>query len=234
VDMTLACLQKYGVTIDNINGEHREYIIKGNQKYKSQQSVVEGDWSQAAFWLVGGALGKQINCRGVNFHSLQGDKSIVDTMQRMGAKVTTAVTSATASYGLTNGMVIDGANCPDIVPVLTVLAAVSSGQTKIINIGRLRIKECDRLQAISTELNKLGAEIVEGPTELVIKGKPEGLLGGAQVNAWNDHRIAMSLAIAASVCKNPIILEGSDSVKKSYLDFWKDYVALGGRIEVLE
>lgn len=234
VDMTLACLQKYGVSIDNVKGEHREYIIKGNQKYKSQQTVVEGDWSQAAFWLVGGALGKQINCRGVNFQSLQGDMFIVDIMQRMGAKVTTTATSATAVCGLTNGTVIDGTNCPDIIPILTVLAAVSGGQTKIINVGRLRIKECDRLQAISTELNKLGAEIVEGPTELVIKGKPEGLPGGVQVNAWNDHRIAMSLAIAAGVCKNPIVLEGADRVKKSYPDFWKDYVALGGRIEVLE
>jgi len=234
VDMTLACLEKYGVHIDNVKGEHREYIIKGRQKYRIQQSVVEGDWSQAAFWLVGGSLGEKIKCTGVNLQSLQGDRTIVEIMQRMGAKVTTAATSATAVCGLTRGRIIDASNCPDIIPVLAVLAAVSRGQTRIVNAGRLRIKECDRLKAISTELNKLGAEIVEGPAELVINGKPEGLAGGAQVDAWNDHRIAMSMAIAAGVCRNPIVLAGGDSVKKSYPDFWKDYAAVGGRFEVLE
>ena len=233
VDMTLSCLKKYGIVINNVDGAHRQYIIKGKQKYLAKHSLVEADWSQAAFWLVGGSIGEAINCTGVDFNSLQGDMAVVDIMQRMGAKITKASTEVKALHGVTKNTIIDASNCPDIIPILTVLASVSEGTTEIINAGRLRIKECDRLAAISTELNKMGADIEEKPEGLVIKGKPEGLEGGALVDAWNDHRIAMSIAVAASVCKEAVVLEGADSVQKSYPEFWKDFVSVGGRIEAI-
>ena len=113
------------------------------------------------------------------------------------------------------------------------LAAVSEGTTKIINAGRLRIKECDRLAAMTSELNKMGAAITEELEGLTITGKPEGLRGGVEADAWNDHRIAMSLAIAAQCCAEPITLTGAGSVSKSYPDFWQDYQSVGGKIEVL-
>lgn len=234
VDMTLSCLKKYGIVIDNVNGAHREYRIKGGQAYVAQESCVEADWSQAAFWLVGGSLGEEINCTGVDFNSLQGDMAVVEIMERMGAKLVKTSSTVTASHGITQKTVIDATNCPDIIPILTALAATSEGTTEIINAGRLRLKECDRLAAISTELNKMGANIEELPEGLVIHGKPEGLEGGAEVEAWNDHRIAMSIAIAASVCRKAVILEGTESVQKSYPNFWKDYVAVGGRIEEIK
>ena len=233
VDMTIACLAKYGVKIINENGAHRRYLVPGAQRYKSCLSRVEGDWSQAAFWAVGGSLGSEIRCTGVDFASLQGDKAVVGIMKRMGATVSGAQDQVVVRASATEGTLIDASNCPDIIPILTVLASVSWGTTRIVNAGRLRLKECDRLSAITNELNKLGALIMEGRDNLTIIGKPEGLRGGAEVDAWNDHRIAMSLAIAAQRCKEPVSLMGADSVSKSYPLFWQDYQALGGKIEVL-
>ncbi|MBQ7883150.1 MAG: 3-phosphoshikimate 1-carboxyvinyltransferase [Phascolarctobacterium sp.] len=233
VDMTLSCLAKYGIEIMNENDAHRRYLVKGGQKYQAMDSNVEGDWSQAAFWTVGGSLGEAVTCSGVDFTSLQGDKAVVPIMEGMAADISVQGTDVVTISKTTKATVIDGANCPDIIPVLTVLAAVSEGTTEIINAGRLRIKECDRLAAITQELNKLGADITELPEGLIVKGKPEGLRGGAEVDAWNDHRIAMSLAIAAQKCAEPFVLTGANSVQKSYPEFWQDYKLVGGKIEVL-
>ena len=231
VDMTINCLAKFGIKVENEGGLHRRYLVPGKQRYQAQDSQVEGDWSQAAFWTVGGSLGKGITCQGVNVKSLQGDQAVVDIMERMGAAISQTENSVTVNGGATKATLIDAANCPDIIPVLTVLAAVSEGTTKIINAGRLRIKECDRVAAMTRELNKMGAAITEEPEGLTIVGKPEGLKGGVQVDAWNDHRIAMSLAIAAQKCAEPIILTGAESVAKSYPTFWEDYKSVGGLVE---
>lgn len=231
VNLTLSCLAKYGIKIE-IEG-HRLYKIPGRQKYQPQNSNVEGDWSQAAFWLVAGALGRQVSSTGLTADSLQGDRAVLNIMQRMGAKLTQEQEVVTAEQSTTAGCVIDAADCPDIIPVLTVLAAVSAGTTKITNAARLRIKECDRLAAMTSELNKLGAKITELPDGLIIEGCEQGLRGGAQVDAWNDHRIAMSLAVAAAACNEPFTLTGAASVAKSYPEFWQDYLRAGGKVEVL-
>ena len=231
VDMTINCLAKFGIQIENEGGMHRRYLVKGKQHYQAQDSQVEGDWSQAAFWTVGCSLGTSITCEGVNVNSLQGDQAVVGIMERMGAAIKQDANSITVNGGATKATMIDAANCPDIIPVLTVLAAVSEGTTKIINAGRLRIKECDRLAAMTSELNKMGAAITEESEGLTIIGKPEGLKGGVTVDAWNDHRIAMSLAIAAQKCREPIILTGAESVAKSYPTFWEDYKSVGGLVE---
>lgn len=231
VNLTLSCLAKYGIKIENEG--HRLYKILGRQKYQPQNSNVEGDWSQAAFWLVAGALGKQVSSTGLTADSLQGDRAVLNIMQRMGAKLTQKQDAVTAEQSTTAGCVIDAADCPDIIPVLTVLAAVSAGMTKIINAARLRIKECDRLAAMTSELNKLGAKITELPDGLIIEGCAQGLRGGAQVDAWNDHRIAMSLAVAVAACNEPFTLTGAASVAKSYPEFWQDYLQAGGKMEVL-
>ena len=232
VDMTLSCLRKYGIKIENVDGDHRRYIVPGGQQYQGREGAVEGDWSQAAFWLVAGCLGADITCKGLAYDSLQGDMVVMELLQSMGAVLEQMPQGLkTLSHG-TEGITIDASNCPDIIPIMTVLAAVSRGTTEIIKAGRLRFKECDRLQAISTELRKLGADIEEKPEGLLVKGKPEGLKGGVEVDAWNDHRIAMSLAVASCACQEPVLLRGAESVQKSYPGFWQDFTDLGGKIEV--
>ena len=124
---------------------------------------------------------------------------------------------------------IDVSQCPDIAPVLTVLAALSEGETRIINAERLRIKESDRITSMRTELNKLGAEIREEGDTLIINGVEE-LEGGVTVDSWNDHRVAMALAIASIKCKNPILITDAGAVRKSYPNFWNDFVSMGGKV----
>ena len=125
--------------------------------------------------------------------------------------------------------IIDGSQCPDIIPVLSVVAALAKGKTKIINASRLRIKECDRLKAVQTELTKLGAKITETDDGLIIEGIDE-FEGGVTVWSWKDHRIAMSLAIAATRCKQPIVIKDYECIAKSYPRFFDDFKMLGGAV----
>ena len=116
------------------------------------------------------------------------------------------------------------------MPIISVRAALKDGvTTNITHAARLRIKESDRLSSTATELNRIGADIEELPEGLIIRGK-KALKGGASVDSWNDHRIAMALAVAATACKEPIELTGYEAVRKSYPSFWQDYKALGGDV----
>lgn len=226
LDLTMDMLERFSIEVDNRG--YKEFVIKGKQQYKRQDTDIEGDYSQVAFWLVGGLLGGEINCLNMNTNSLQGDREILDILKRMGGNIVLNDNSIKASLSETRGTVIDGSQCPDIIPVLAVLAAVSEGETRIINAERLRIKESDRLKAISMELNKLGAKVEETADGLRIKGCKN--LRGGTVSSWNDHRIAMALAVAACRCTEPVTIQGSEAVNKSYPHFWKDYRKLGGRI----
>lgn len=123
---------------------------------------------------------------------------------------------------------MDAAQCPDLVPILAVLASVAEGTTRIVNAGRVRIKESDRLAAMARELNKLGARVTEEREGLTIEGVPR--LKGGVVEGWNDHRVVMSLAVAAIACDGPVTIEGDGAVKKSYPHFFEDYRSLGGAV----
>lgn len=227
VDMTLDALDKFSIKIENNN--YREFIIKGNQKYKSRNYKVEGDFSQAAFLLTLGILGEGTECIGLNAQSLQGDKVILEILKNMGAQIIEEEGAIKAVPSKTHGTVIDASQCPDLVPVLAALASVSEGTTEIINAARLRIKESDRLAAISCELNKIGADVEEKEDGLIIRGKDK-LIGGS-VYSWNDHRIAMALAAISSKCNEPLIIKDSSCVKKSYPEFWQHFRELGGNID---
>lgn len=226
VDLTIDALKTFFVDVENVN--YREFIIKGNQKYRASEYRVEGDFSQAAFWLVAGALGADVVCDGMNMNSLQGDKAVLEIIKNMGGEISVEGNKIKALPSKTKGSVIDAAECPDLVPVLTVLAALSKGTTQIINAARLRFKESDRLSAITSELNKIGADIEEKEDGLIIRGK-EFLIGG-NVDSWNDHRIAMALAVASIRCKEPVIIKDSSCIKKSYPNFWEHFRELGGNL----
>ena len=235
VDLTLEILKLAGIEI--VNNDYKSFDIRGNQIYKPFDYTVEGDYSQVAFWIVAGIISankdNEVKCLHVNKNSLQGDREIIEIVKRMGANIEIFDDYVLVKPSKTKGTIIDISQCPDIGPILTVLGALSEGETRIINGERLRIKESDRITSIKTELNKLGANVVEEGDSLIIQGV-EGFAGGVTVNAWNDHRIAMSLAIASTRCEKEIILEEAESVRKSYPHFWDDFVKLGGEIEVIE
>lgn len=228
IDLTLKAMSDFGVEI--INNNYREFIIKGNQKYNARNYRVEGDYSQAAFFLCADSLGNDVLCKDLDLNSLQGDKEVIDILERMNVVFNT---NNIGVKGIANGeltsTVIDGSQCPDIIPVLTAVASLTNGTTEIINAGRLRIKECDRLAAVTSELNKLGAKIIEKEDGLVITGV-EKLQGGVEVWSHKDHRIAMTLAIASTRCEEPIVIKDYECVAKSYPNFFEDFKALGGNI----
>ena len=214
INMTLEVLSKYGIEID-ASDDLRHFYIKGNQNYKACDYIVEGDYSQAAFYYVANALGNNIEIGGLSEDSSQGDKAILDVIKIMKIQK--------------GERTIDVSQIPDLVPIMTVLATQTEGTTHIVGAARLRIKESDRLSAITCELTKLGARIDEYEDSITIYGKTQ--LHGGIVDSHNDHRISMSLAIAATVADNEVIICGADSVKKSYADFWDKYCSLGGEIE---
>ena len=228
IDLTLKAMSDFGVEI--INNNYREFIIKGNQKYKARNYRVEGDYSQAAFFLCADSLGNDVLCKDLDLNSLQGDKEVIDILERMNVVFNA---NDIGVKGTTNGelasTVIDGSQCPDIIPVLTSVAALTKGTTEIINAGRLRIKECDRLAAVTSELNKLGAKIIEKEDGLVVTGV-EKLQGGVEVWSHKDHRIAMTLAIASTRCEEPIVIKDYECIAKSYPNFFEDFKALGGNV----
>ncbi|WP_346962467.1 3-phosphoshikimate 1-carboxyvinyltransferase [Clostridium sp.] len=227
IDLTLEVLKDFGIEIENNN--YKEFNIRGAQKYYSRNYYIEGDYSQGAFFLVAGALGSSIVCSGLNKNSLQGDKAILDILEAMGCSIEESEEGIKVKPSKTKGLEIDASNCPDLVPILTVLASLSEGETRIINAKRLRIKECDRLHAITTELNKLGANIIELEDSLIISGVSE--LKGGEVNSHNDHRIVMALAIAATRATGDVIISNPSAIEKSYPNFFKDYFKLGGECD---
>ncbi|MBO5955840.1 MAG: 3-phosphoshikimate 1-carboxyvinyltransferase, partial [Clostridia bacterium] len=230
IDITLDVMKSFGVYVKNDN--YSSFTIQGNQKYTLQSYTVEGDFSQAAFWLVAGALGCDVTCSGLDEKSLQSDKKIIEIIESTGATVERISKNSLKARHSANmkGITIDADDIPDLVPILAVLLCFCKVKSRIENAGRLRIKESDRLAAITAELKKMGADIFEGADYLEIEGKQ--VLNGAEVSSWNDHRSSMAPALAACRCEGEVTIDGAKkSVKKSYPNFFEDYKALGGEIE---
>lgn len=230
IDLTLDILKKFNIKI--INNNYEEFIVCGNQKYSPCDYTIEGDFSQAAFFLVMGALGNDIKLGCMNLDSLQGDKKIIDDIKDLGGEIIVEDNTIKAVAKQLSGNIIDFSNSPDLGPVLSVLASVCSGNTKFINAARLRIKECDRITCIKEELLKLGAIVSESIEEMYFSGV-DTLDGSLELYTHNDHRIAMALAVASTICSSPLLINGAECVKKSYPHFWNDFRKLGGDFDEL-
>ena len=227
IDLTLQVLKLYGIEI--VNHEYKQFIVRGRQEYKARDYRVESDFSQAAFYLVAGALGNDVTLLDLNLDSLQGDKATIDFLKQINCEIVENDEGIkVVSHGL-KATIVDASQCPDVIPVVSLALAVASGHSEVINAGRLRIKECDRLQATVEELNKLKAHAVEHESSMELDGV-ETLTGG-NVSSHDDHRMAMMLAIASTVCKEPVIIDNKECVKKSYPSFWEDFEMLGGKID---
>lgn len=210
--MTLQVLQMAGITVAQPDSTH--FAIAGAQPYRPIHAAVEGDYSQAAFYLAANGMGSQIQLTGLSADCVQADRIILQYAQRLRAPGTVE---------------LDVRQCPDLVPALAVQAALRAGQTtRIVNAARLRMKESDRLQAVSQSLNALGARVQELPDALQITGVAQ--LQGGTAESFHDHRIAMMLAVAATCAAEPVVVQGAECVQKSYPNFWEDYEALGGVI----
>ena len=228
IAMTLRAQAAFGIHHDK-QGDSYE-IVGGVQCMSPGTLLAEGDWSNGAFWLCAGALpGGAVTCRGLLLDSPQGDRRVLDYLNAMGARLRWTGTSVTSEEGDRRETVIDAAAIPDLIPPLAAVAAVGEGVTRIINAGRLRMKESDRLRTVAETLNALGANVIEEPEGLLIHGV--SILRGGAVDSWGDHRIAMMAAIASAACREPVTVENARAVFKSYPGFWEDLEALGKTIK---
>lgn len=225
IDLTLQMLEMYGIKIEY---KDQKFYIKGNQSYKACDYTIEGDYSQAAFYLIAGALDNNILIKGLNMNSLQGDKEAIDILKRMGCELVQVEDGYKVECKQFIATDIDASQCPDIIPVIALACANAKGISRIYNAKRLRIKECDRLSATVEVLRSLGVDALEKDDEMIITG---GTLIGGNVSSYNDHRMAMMEAIASTVSKDRIIIDNKECVKKSYPSFWEHFIKLGGKID---
>ncbi len=202
VTMTLAVLRGAGLEIQEVeNG----YNIPGGQVYRAQpQLQAEADWSGAAFWYVANAIGNHIDVQGMNEASAQPDRRIVNAL---------------------NARQLEMSEFPDSFPILTVLAAARAGETLFTGIERLRLKESDRVAAMADVLTRLGVETEVTASYFRVKGTDKPFQGGA-FTAFDDHRIAMSIAIAATRATAPLELDNPACATKSYPTFFTDFARL--------
>ncbi len=223
IDMTEAVLRQCGVAFDRSG---MNWTLDGGQVYRLPQSVqAEGDYSSATFFLCMGAFSEEgILVKGLDPASAQGDKAVLEVLERFGAGVSRTDEGILVRKGVLKGTEIDASQIPDAVPALSVVGALSEGKTRIVHAARLRLKESDRIRSTSAMLRSLGAETEEYADGLTVFG--QNRLSGGIVDSFGDHRIAMAAAVAACLCRDAVTITQPDCVAKSYPQFWTDLGSL--------
>ena len=231
VELTLEMLRNFGIRIEKIH--QTKYHIPENQTYQAQTLPVEGDYSQAAFFSVLATLQGKLTLTNLKQDSHQGDKSILDLLKKAGAKLMIQKDSIQIEHHELHAQTIDLADCPDLGPILCVLASFCPGTTHFIHAGRLRIKESDRVQAMETELKKWGVAIQTTEDTITIHGKREYDCQNVVIDGHNDHRIVMAMTIFGLCAQTACIIEGAQAITKSYPTFFEDIEKIHGKVEIL-
>ena len=233
VELTLDVLARFGIAArwrDSLS-----LSVPGGQRYRPvPRFAVEGDYSQAAFFAALGALAGRVECTGLRPGSAQGDRAIFEFLARMGTPAARAASALVCRRAPLRPGVFDLADCPDLGPILTVLCCFCDGVSRIEHVGRLRYKESDRIAAMQAELSKLGLTLRCEGDALVIPGIGERACRAPAepLSGWNDHRVVMALAVAASRTDGPVTIEGAEAVEKSYPRFFEDLQSAGVRVEL--
>jgi 3-phosphoshikimate 1-carboxyvinyltransferase len=217
-ELTIDVMRRFGV---EVSADARVFRVRGGQRYRPSEYTVEADYSQAAYFLGAAALGLDVKCAGLSDRSRQGDAAIIDILEKMGATVIRKDGLVSVHAGRLSPVTVDARENPDLIPPVAALCCCCEGTSRIVNAGRLRLKESDRLRALAEELGNLGARIKETRDGLVIEGART--LRGGRADAHHDHRIAMSVALAAVRCTEEVSLIGWHNVGKSYPNFWSDF-----------
>lgn len=227
VDITVDMMAKFGGRCwETKNGYH----VPGGQAYRPREYVVPGDFSSAAFPLVAGALTGRVTVNGLDPLDKQADRKVVDILGGFGAKLAWAGESITVERDELTGMDVDMGDCPDIFPVLAVLASQAKGQSRLFNAEHLRYKESDRIRSTVMFLKQMGADIEERDDGCLVRGPAR--LKGRNVETMGDHRILMAGAVAGLVAEGSTVLSDGGSHEISYPRFVDDLKALGASVEV--
>ncbi|MDD5712289.1 MAG: 3-phosphoshikimate 1-carboxyvinyltransferase, partial [Smithellaceae bacterium] len=223
IEMTLQTMATFGVTV--ARQEEKRYVIRAGQRYRGREYAIEADASSASYFFLAAALCRgKVRVENLNPESSQGDLGLLDILANLGCRIEkggswVAVEGAEMPRG---AFVFDMGDMPDMVPTLAVLSAFRAGRTVITNVAHLRLKESDRLGVLRRELTKIGAKVEETLDGLIIEG---GSPRGAEIETYNDHRIAMSFAVAGLACPG-ITITGDECVSKSFPGFWQELAAL--------
>lgn len=216
IDMTLDVMNRLGIAFKR--DHYRSFSVSGRQTYRHGSYAVEPDASQAGYFWAAAAVGKTaVKVMGVTRESRQGDVAFAQILERMGCRLLEEPDGISVIGAPLVAIEADMGNMPDLVPTLAVVAAFAKGTTVIRNVGHLKLKESDRLTAVATELNKMGVEATCSDNGLLVKGgKPHG----AEIDTYQDHRIAMSFAVAGLATKG-VFIRNEGCVAKSFPAFWE-------------
>lgn len=227
IDLTISILSEFGIHIENDN--YRVFTVKGFQKFRSGSFKAEGDWSGAAFLLVAGAIGGNIDVTGLLTSSTQADKAVLEALSRAGARIIISGDSIHVSGDDLKGFEFDISNCPDLAPPLTVLAMGCKGKSVLSGTERLAAKESNRGKSLEESMIAIGGRVKNHGEYLEINGGK--ILEGGAADSHNDHRIAMALAVASLLSDSTITINGIECINKSYPGFVDDFNSVGGRIK---
>jgi 3-phosphoshikimate 1-carboxyvinyltransferase len=231
IDLTLHWLKKFGIEVPHQN--YTRYAVPGSARIDGFSLSIPGDFSSAAFPMAAALVtNSELILTNIDMRDCQGDKKLIEVLQQMGANIDIDAANRTLTVRKNSrlkGQRIDVNDLIDAMPILSVIGCFAEGTTEITNASIARKKESDRLHAMATELKKMGAMIEEKPDGLTIFHSP---LRGATLSSWRDHRIAMSLSIAALGATGETLIEGVECIAKTYPTFGHDFRAIGATIEV--
>lgn len=228
VDMTLYWLARMGVTVDHT--DYRRYRIQPGSEFAPMDYTVPRDWSAALYPIAAGVLtaDSEVRVSGMDFDDCQGDKTVVDILRSMGADIEIAGDTVIAKSSSLTGREIDCNGCIDQLPLLAVIGAAATGETVLTNAAICRQKECDRIAATCETLRAMGADIEERPDGLVVR---QSTLHGADLSSYHDHRMVMSMSVAALLASGTTTIRDAECVKKTFPHFGKEMAKLGCDIQ---
>ena len=223
-------LNEFGVTIKE---KRNKFVVLKRKNLSSnfEEYPIEGDWSNAAFFIAAGCLGQRIRVIQLKNDSLQGDKEVLQLLMKAGANISVNDKDYLAESSKLKAFNYDFTDNPDLFPVMSIVAAFAKGTSKLTGGRRLRFKESDRINSTFQMLKNLGANVDRTENGLTIEGKE--MLEGGKVHSFCDHRIVMAAAIASIRCKKPVSIIKAESVSKSYPNFFEEFERIGGKVSVI-
>lgn len=230
IKMTLKWLDEQGIKYA-ASEDLTRFKVFGNQRYKSFEKEIPGDWSSAAFPLVGAAITQSnILLKGLDINDVQGDKAIIDYLKKMGADISIEELGIRIKGKPLQGCELDLNNTPDALPALSVLGCFAEDTTTLFNVPQARIKETDRIKVMVEELAKMGADIKEREEGLIIH---KSNLKGNKVRGHNDHRIVMALSLAGLIADGKTEITTAESISVTYPNYVQYMKLLGAKMEVV-
>lgn len=221
IDITLAMMKDFGVNVHHQN--YQTFLVKGNQSYVSPQKyLVEGDASSASYFLAAAAIKGKVKVTGIGKNSIQGDRLFADVLEKMGAKITWGEDFIQAERGELNGIDMDMNHIPDAAMTIATTALFARGETVIRNIYNWRVKETDRLSAMATELRKVGAEVEEGEDFIRIQPLALDKFQAAEIETYNDHRMAMCFSLIA-LSDTPVTILDPKCTAKTFPTYFSEF-----------